>query len=126
MGTERGHRFGRREALIDDFVFGRIVIDGQPYTQDVVIYPDHVQEGWLRKAGHKLEPEDLEGVLEQDARTLVIGTGDVGLMRVARETLEYLESNGFEVTVQPTAEACESYNRLAELRPVIAALHLGC
>jgi hypothetical protein len=126
MGTERGHRFGRREALIDDFVFGRIVIDGQPYTQDVVIYPDRVQEGWVRKAGHKLEPDDLEGVLEQDARTLVVGTGATGLMRVPRETLEYLESNGFEVIVQPTAEACETYNQLAELGPVIAALHLGC
>jgi hypothetical protein len=126
MGTERGHRFGRREALIDDFVFGRVVIDGKPYTQDVVIYPDRVHAGWLRRAGHKLEPDDLEGVLEQDARTLVVGTGATGLMRVPRETLEYLESNGFEVIVQPTAEACETYNRLAARRLTIAALHLSC
>lgn len=112
--------------MIDDFVFGCVVIDGQPYTQDVVIYPDRVQEGWLRKAGHRLDPGDLEGILEEKARTLVVGTGEVGLMRVPRETLEYLESNGFEVILQPTTEACETYNRLAELGPIIAALHLGC
>jgi hypothetical protein len=126
MGTEGSRRFGRREAVIDDFVFGRIVIDGKPYTQDVVIHPDRVQEGWLRKAGHRLDPDDLEGVLESEALTLVVGTGDVGLMRVPPETLEYLESNGFEVIVQRTGEACKTYNRLAAKGPVIAAMHLSC
>ncbi len=112
--------------MIEDFAFRRIVIDGKLFTQDVVIYHDCVQEGWLRKAGHRLDPDDLEDVLEQEARTLVVGTGDAGLMRLPPETLEYLESNGFEVIVQRTGEACETYNRLAAGGPVIAALHLGC
>jgi hypothetical protein len=112
--------------VIEDFAFGRIVIDGTLYTQDVVVYPDHVQAGWLRKAGHRLDPDDLEGILEREAGTVIVGTGNVGLMRVPAETLEYLESHGFDIIVQRTAEACETYNRLAATGPVIAALHLGC
>lgn len=112
--------------VIEDYAFGRVVVDGRLYTQDLVVYPDCVQGGWLRKAGHRLDPHDLEGILEREARTVVVGTGNAGLMRVPPETLEYLESNGFEVIVQRTGEACETYNLLAARRPVIAALHLGC
>jgi len=112
--------------VIEDFAFGRVVIDGKLYTQDVVVYPDCVQEVWLRKAGHRLDPDDLEGIVEREARTVIVGTGEAGLMRVPLETMEYLESNGFEIIVQRTGQACETYNRLAARRPVIAALHLGC
>jgi hypothetical protein len=112
--------------MIESFSFGRIVIDGTLYTSDVVVYPDRVQEGWRRKVGHRLDPEDLEELLEQEARTVIVGTGEAGLMRVPLETLEYLESHGFEVIVQRTDEACKTYNRLSTRRPVVAALHLTC
>jgi hypothetical protein len=115
-----------RVATIESYTFGRIVVDGTSYTSDVVLYPDRVQARWRRKVGHRLDPDDLEGLLEQEARTLIVGTGKYGLMRVPLETVEYLESHGFEVIVQRTDEACETYNRLSERGPVVAALHLSC
>lgn len=112
--------------MIESYSFGRIVIDGRAYTSDVIVYPDHVQDDWRRKAGHRLDPDDLKGLLEQEARMVIVGTGSSGLVRVPPETLEFLESEGFEVLVQRTDQACETYNRLSEQGAVVAALHLTC
>jgi hypothetical protein len=111
---------------IESYRFGQIVVDGESYTSDVVIFPDHVQANWWRQRGHRLTPEDLEGVVQSEARTLVIGTGARGLMRVPQETLDLLNAEGFEVIVEKTSEAWQTYNRLSERGEVIAALHLSC
>ena len=121
--TQGSTRIGE---MIDSYSFGRIVVDGKTYTADVIIYPDRVQEHWVRRSGHSLDSEDLKGLDGQEARTLVVGTGNAGLMRVPAETLEYLTSTGFEVIVQETGSACDTYNRLSKKGLVIAALHLSC
>jgi hypothetical protein len=115
-----------RTAMIESYHFGHIVIDGKSHTSDVIIFPDRVQESWRRKEGHRLISEDLATVVTAEARTLIVGTGSYGLVRVPKETLQYLKSKGFEVVVQTTAEACETYNRLSKRADVIAALHLSC
>jgi hypothetical protein len=112
--------------MIESYSFGYIVIDGKSYTSDVVIYADRVDDSWWRKRGHLLTLEDLKGVIAEGTKTLIIGTGRSGLMRVPPETLQYLTSRGFEVIVENTGDACQSYNRLSQQGPVIAALHLSC
>jgi hypothetical protein len=47
-------------------------------------------------------------------------------MDVPPETRSYVESQGIELVVQKTSEACKTFNRLAESRTVVAALHLTC
>ncbi|MGD9130604.1 MAG: Mth938-like domain-containing protein [Candidatus Bathyarchaeota archaeon] len=42
------------------------------------------------------------------------------------ETRSYIESEGIELVVQKTSEACKTFNRLSESRTVVAALHLAC
>jgi hypothetical protein len=112
--------------VIESYSFGRIVVDGRTYTADVIICPDRVESSWVRGSGHALAIEDLQAVLEGEARMVIVGTGSVGLMRVPVATLEYLKAAGFEVIVERTGQACDTYNRLSEQRPVIAALHLSC
>jgi hypothetical protein len=112
--------------MIESYSFGRIVIDGRTYTSDVIVYPERVEDNWIRKAGHRLDPDDLKELLEEGPRTVIVGTGSSGLVDVPLETLRFLESKGFEVLVQRTDEACETYNRLSPKGPVVAALHLTC
>lgn len=112
--------------MIEDYRFGHIVIDGESYTSDVIIYPDRVDANWWRKQGHRLLPDDVEGVVQSEARTLIIGTGAYGLMGVPQETLDWLNEQGFEVIVEKTGEAWQTYNRLSEGSEVMAALHLSC
>jgi len=113
--------------LIDEYSFGRIVIDGKTYRHDVIVFPDRVKPNWWRREGHSLCLEDLEEVLRDPPEVLVIGTGYVGLMRVPREVREKLEEMGIQVVVEKTGKAYRTFNKLlSEGRRVVAALHLTC
>mgnify|MGYP000359582864 FL=1 len=113
--------------MIDEYSFGRIVIDGKTYRHDVIVFPDRVKPNWWRREGHSLCLEDLEEVLRDPPEVLVIGTGYVGLMRVPREVREKLEEMGIQVVVEKTGKAYRTFNKLlSEGRRVVAALHLTC
>ncbi len=111
---------------IESYAFGRIVIDGQTYTSDVIVYPDRVDGSWWREEGHLLQIGDLGEVADARPEVLVVGTGYFGDMRPSPEALDYLRSLGIKVIVERTEEACRVYNRLSESQKVIAALHLTC
>ena len=112
--------------MIDSYDFGRIVINGKRYNNDLIVFPDKVRDGWWRKEGHRLHVEDLKDVLEAKPEVLVVGTGYSGLMTVPPETRKYVQSGGIELIAQRTAEACKTFNRLVQSRKVVAALHLTC
>ena len=111
---------------IDSYRFGRIVIDGKPHTKDLIILPDRVIEGWWRKEGHTLLPDDLEDLHTARPDLLVVGQGAYRRMKVTDQVRQALEQAGIGLIAQPTKEACETYTRLREQRAVAAALHLTC
>jgi len=111
---------------VDNYSFGNITIDGKTYTSDVVIFPDHVNSSWWRKEGHLLQIADLKDILALRLPILVIGTGYYGVMKVPRETLDYLKANKIEVYVEDTQKAVKLYNDISSQKPTIAALHLTC
>jgi uncharacterized protein YprB with RNaseH-like and TPR domain len=111
---------------IQSYSFGKITVDGTVHTSDVIILPGGARPRWWRKEGHKLQKEDLQEVIEAQPTVLVIGTGNVGMMHVPQDTLDYLAAHGIRVEVEPTAAACERYNQLAKSEQAAAALHLTC
>lgn len=111
---------------IDDFTFGKIVIDGNTYQRDLIILPDRVLPNWWRVEGHSLTHEDLQQALPGPPEVLVIGTGVFGRMQIPEEVHRKIEEVGIKVMALPTKEACDSYNRLREEKCVVAALHLTC
>jgi hypothetical protein len=111
---------------IDDYRFGRIVIDGRPYTSDVIVYSGRVEDSWWRKRGHALCLEDIAEVLQRKPEVLVIGTGSAGIMRVDRSVVEEIEKRGIEVVIDRTAPACRTFNRLLPRKDVAGAFHLTC
>jgi hypothetical protein len=110
--------------MIEDYGFGRIVIEGKTYTSDVIIFPGRVTDNWWRKEGHALSVEDLKEVIEFGPKTLVIGTGYSGIMKVKDPTQEFLESKGIEVIVEKTKNACDILNSLGT--NCVGAFHLTC
>ena len=112
--------------MIDSYEFGRITINGKRYSTDLLVFSDKVKTGWWRKEGHRLQKADLKEVLEAKPEVLVVGTGYSGMMNVPPETRSYIESEGIQLIVQKTVEACKTFNRLVESRTVVAALHLTC
>jgi len=112
--------------VIESYEFGRIVIKGNRYATDVIIYPDHVEDNWWREEGHSLSPVDLWAVVQAKPEVLVVGTGYSGLMRVLPETEKYLREQGIRLIAKRTTEAVRIYNQLCQSTRVVAALHLTC
>ena len=98
--------------MIEHYPFGKITIDGQTYTSDLIIYPVSVDTSWWRKEGHNLQVEDLKDVLIANPDVLIIGTGAFGAMRVPKETTTYLESKGIKIHVMRTGKATDLFNEL--------------
>lgn len=111
---------------IESYRFGRLVVDGQAHTKDVIILPDRVIAGWWRQEGHSLLPIDLEAVFDNQPDLLVVGQGAVGRMQIADATRYALQAAGIELIAQSTKQACETYNELRTQIHVVAALHLTC
>ncbi|MEJ2697649.1 MAG: Mth938-like domain-containing protein [Candidatus Sulfobium sp.] len=112
--------------IVDDYSFGRIVIDGKTYTSDVIVYPDRVDASWWRKEGHYLQEEDLRDIIAFGPDILVIGTGNSGAMKVPEGTIAFLDSKGIRVIVEKTAKAVEIFNEESKKGKTVGAFHLTC
>lgn len=111
---------------IDGYRFGRIVIDGNAHSHDVIILPSRVIEGWWRTQGHTLLPDDLTAVFEAQPELLIVGLGAFGRMSVSEQTRRTIESAGLEIIACPSGEACKTYNKLRQHRATALAIHLTC
>jgi len=112
--------------VIDEYKFGEIVVDGRVFTNDIIIYPDHVEPKWWRKQGHVVEPEDITDVFDLGPEIIVFGTGQPGLMQVSSGTMAEMKRLRIEAMIMPTEQACSEYNNIARTKKVVACLHLTC
>jgi hypothetical protein len=110
---------------IEEYQFGRVVVDGTEHRRDVIVLPGRIVSGWRRGEGHSLVLDDLGDVLEELPERLVVGTGAYGRMEPDPEALEELRRRGVTVEALPTAEAVRRYGELDPARTA-AALHLTC
>jgi hypothetical protein len=49
--------------LIEACDFGRIIIHGITYTNDLVVLGERIEENWCRKEGHVLHTSDIKGAV---------------------------------------------------------------
>ncbi len=110
---------------LSGYHFGRIEVDGIPYTHDLLVAPREVRE-WRRREGHAVHPEDLEGALAFSPEVLVVGTGFSGLLRITKEAERNLAGQKVALISVRTGEAVEAYNDLSHAKKVCALLHLTC
>lgn len=112
--------------MIDSYSFGNIIIDGNKFTKDLIIYPDHINSSWKRITGHLLAEDNITEILDYKSEVLIIGTGSRGLMKVDDKVKDKLKALGIEFKIKKTAEAVEEYNRIYKDKKVVCALHLTC
>ena len=112
---------------IDDYTFGRIVVNGQTYNSDVIITPEAVIDSWWRKQGHRLDKSDLDEILDAKPDCLLVGTGYYGRMTIPSDTIQYLHDNNISLEYAPTGEAIKQLKQLQnKYARIVAALHLTC
>jgi hypothetical protein len=112
-------------ARIEGYRFGRVVVDGEEHTRDVIVLPDRVVSNWRRRDGHSLVLDDLDGVVDELPERLVLGTGAHGRLEPDPGALERLRARGVEVDALPTEDAVKLFGELDPERTA-AALHLTC
>lgn len=112
---------------IDSYKFGLIVVDGEAYHSDCLIFRDRIKADWWREQGHKLSVKDLDAVLSARPELLVVGCGAYGVMQVSEEVQTLVHHKNIKLEALKTAQAVERYNELSAAgRDVVAALHLTC
>jgi hypothetical protein len=112
-------------AQLQDYSFGRIVVDGEEHDRDVIVLPGRVVANWWRRDGHSLALEDLRDVEDELPEKLILGTGAYGRLQPPAAVLQELERRGIDVEVLHTGDAVRRYGELDERRTA-AALHLTC
>jgi hypothetical protein len=112
-------------ASIEQYSFGRMVVDGIEHRRDLIVMPDRVLANWWRRDGHSLAIEDLEDVIDELPERLVLGCGADGRLQPDPAVIEALRRRGVEVEALPTAEAVQRYGQLDPARTA-GAFHLTC
>jgi hypothetical protein len=112
-------------ARLESYTFGRIVVDGEEHTDDLIVLPDRVVRNWWRKEGHSLAIDDLEEVQDELPERLIVGCGAHGRLEPGPGVIEALQERGIEVETHRTAEAVRRYGE-SDAQRTAAALHLTC
>jgi hypothetical protein len=111
---------------VESYGFGQMVVDGEKYTNDLILLPDRVIPKWWREQGHRLSAKDLEEVFAAQSEVLVVGTGAHGVMNVPQETRQATREAGVELIIAETDRAWRLYNDLRRERRTAGAFHLTC
>jgi hypothetical protein len=126
--SRRAINFGQattRLATIAEYSFGRLLVNGDEETHDLIVLPGRVVRNWRRRDGHRLGLGDLADVIDELPAQLIVGTGAYGRLTVDPHALERLRARGIDVEALPTADAVDRYRQL-DPDQTAAALHLTC
>lgn len=111
---------------VESYRFGKMVVDGRTYTNDLILLPQRVIPNWWRDEGHRLSIADLEDVFDAGPEVLVVGTGAHGVMKVPEKTRQAIREAGIELKIADTGDAWRTYNDLRHRRQTAGAFHLTC
>ena len=102
-----------------------ITLNGQQYTQSLIVMPEKLISPWAITDVHALSPKDITSFLEEAPDILLLGTGNK-LTYPNQSLLAPLIDAQIGVEIMTTMAACRTYTLLAsENRNVCAALILS-
>lgn len=116
---------GGEANMIEHYEFGEIRVDGDTYTNDILILPNKKILAWWRRSGHKVINDDLAEVYKHKPEVLIIGTGRYGIVQVTDEVYEYCFTHNIRLIVKDTIAAIKIYNKDAS-KSKAAGFHLTC
>ncbi|TXT59784.1 MAG: hypothetical protein BAJALOKI2v1_170038 [Promethearchaeota archaeon] len=111
--------------FIQQYRFGKIVIEGKTYENDVILLGKEVVPNWWRNRGHRLAKKDLEKIIEFKPDLLIVGKGHSGNMSVPSGLPGELN---FKVEKYDTNKAVKVYNDKIKKsnQKISGAFHLTC
>jgi hypothetical protein len=120
-----------RSPRINHVSWGRLEVEGkaEPF-KDAKLFPGGSREWNWRETGTSHKPgiqiADVQELLVQGAKVVVLSRGMAECLHVPRETLEFLKERKIPVHVLPTQHAVALYNKLAQTQAVGGLFHTTC
>ena len=113
---------------VERYSFGSIQVDGNTYTNDILIYGDQIKDNWWRERGHSICLQDLDWlILHHQPENIIIGRGKNGAMTIPGSFDTSLDQLGVELIALPTDDAVQFYNEAVERgEEVGGGFHLTC
>ncbi len=105
-----------------------MTINGKGRTWDLAILPDGKIQPWSPHANHYIGREELEEIVSDQVKTLIIGAGYDGVAHLTPDGVKYvdeLKKRGIKVYMQDTPGAVKLFNSLPK-EGVLACFHLTC
>ena len=116
---------------IDGTAFGSITIEGETFEHDVLIRLGGAVKKRKKKlskalygTSHVLSLDEAKHVYQKGAESLIVGSGESGLVKLSDQAAAYLERKGCTVTLLPTPEAIKVWNKAKGT--VIGLFHVTC
>ena len=123
--------FDDPQGPIEHFSWGTFVIGGEEHSRSTGVGKDIRVIGrevspWRERQGHKLQESMVTGVYDRGIDTLIIGIGVHSAIACPEQVKSAVREHGIaEVILQPTPQACASYNELFRAGRKVALLAHG-
>lgn len=116
---------------IEHTEFGSITVEGEAFDHDIVVRLD----GQVIKRKKKLSKQiygtshivslaEAEFIYENGADYLLVGSGQLGILRLSDDAQTIFTGKGVEVVLSATPEAIQLWNQAN--RPAIGLFHVTC
>jgi hypothetical protein len=116
---------------IENTTFGTITIDGKTYEHDVLIRLSGEVVKRKKKlskkyygTSHVLSKEEAKFVFERGCDELIIGSGQMGNVRLSPEATAFFKKKDCKVLLQPTPDAIQVFNESHAKK--IGLFHVTC
>ena len=116
---------------IENTTFGSITVDGKTYEHDVLIRLSGEVVKRKKKlskkyygTSHVLSKDEAKFVFERGCNQLIVGSGQMGNVRLSPEAEAYFAKKNCKVLLQPTPEAIQVFNKSRSKK--IGLFHVTC
>ena len=116
---------------IEVATFGRITVNGESFDHDIVIGLSGEITKRKKKlskqvfgTSHIISCEEVEQIFEEGCKTLIIGAGLYGQVKLSEDAQKFLNERGVECILQPTVDAMKKFNLIEGAK--IGLFHVTC
>ncbi len=116
---------------IDKTRFGSITVEGKKYESDILIRTDGKVSKRKKKlsrevygTSHILSLAEAKYVYEDGVKTIIIGSGQEGMLKLSDEATAFFKDMKCKVELLPTPEAIEHWNDARGA--TIGLFHITC
>ena len=115
------------QTKIDSTSFGQITVNGQTYTQDVIVMSDSRVEKTQTQIRHLISQKEFTQLMQENPDVIVIGLGQSSQMQISPDVISSADAAGIQLITKSTSAAITQFNKFIQQNKTVAAyMHVTC